>query len=1102
MEGMPEEKCSLAAVAAELAQIHDMAKQLVEQVADPQQGGGDGDAAAGGGYQRVRELTSTICANVDKALHMLTSNSLDGSPAAGQPESTPSSGGHGSSRGAVLDSDQAGGGTGNAPGQGKDRKTLSKWSTQVRVSNAQDATYLDDGFIWRKYGQKDILGAKHPRGYYRCTHRHMQGCLATKQIQRTDGDPLLLDVVYIGSHTCTQPWGAAAHPNIQSMLPTTEQTTTSGSESGSVLTSEIPGSMASRKRDTGGETRLSKTMIEEPHSTPYKDVMAWFSMGKLRQKGRLSHTCMQQAGQELLGRDDIRQQVMEKILLDRNGVNNCTVICIYGWSGLGKTSLLHALYNDQQLLDAFDKRIWIQISDKIDISMLFRKIVEFAMNEHCSITNIDFLRELVVEEITDKKFLLFLDDADIVNQQFWTTLLEVLNTGAKGSVVVMATRSSTVAAVRNVATHSYSLNPLSEENNLMLLQQYAVVGTDIQSNPDLALIANRFISRFRYNLLHLKAIGGLLCHTDTFSVEKDKFEGSVMPLWICHDVLPVHLKRCLALCSLFPEGYIFGKHHMVLLWISHGCVRPVEGYELEDVGVEYFNELLCRSFFQCSPVHSDKNEMFVMHELMYKVVESVSPDKYFKSEDPVISIPENVFHCSLITSQFQTVELMHRMKQLKHLQTFMVVQPEWKPNNISLPTLNLVGLDDFFLKFTSLETLDLSHTETEELPASIAGLRNLRYLSVNSTNVRALPCELCSLSNLQTLEAKHCRFLTELPRDIKMLVKLRHLDLTKELGYVDLPHGIGELIELQTLPVFHVSGDSSCCSISELGSLHNLRGCLWLSGLESVKTGSKAKEANLKDKHCLNDLTLQWHDDGIDIEDEGEDSKDVADEQVLEGLKPHVNLQVLTIRGYEGRRFPAWMQGSSPSLPNLVTLTLDNCCNCTEFPTIVQLPSLKSLSVRKMYDVQQLSSHTDTHGNGSTAKFPSLELLNLWEMYGLEELFSKESEGDCPRLRKVCISRCPDLRRLPSARSLTELVLHCGKQLPDISELASLVSLKIEGFHGTKSFGLPAAAALRKLEIRSCKELASVDGLSAVLTTVQRLKIAGCPKLVLPGRNQ
>ncbi|RCV33227.1 hypothetical protein SETIT_7G074400v2 [Setaria italica] len=100
-------------------------------------------------------------------------------------------------------------------------------------------------------------------------------------------------------------------------------------------------------------------------------------------------------------------------------------------------------------------------------------------------------------------------------------------------------------------------------------------------------------------------------------------------------------------------------------------------------------------------------------------------------------------------------------------------------------------------------------------------------------------------------------------------------------------------------------------------------------------------------------------------------------------------------------------------------------------------------------------------------------------MYVLEELF-EASEGDCPRLRKICVSRCPDLKRLPCAPSLTELVLHCGLQLPDILELASLVYLKIEGFHGVRSFSLLAAAVLKKLEIRSCKELSSVDGLSAL----------------------
>jgi hypothetical protein len=40
---------------------------------------------------------------------------------------------------------------------------LPKWSTQVRVNTVQDVGPLDDGFSWRKYGQKDILGAKYPR---------------------------------------------------------------------------------------------------------------------------------------------------------------------------------------------------------------------------------------------------------------------------------------------------------------------------------------------------------------------------------------------------------------------------------------------------------------------------------------------------------------------------------------------------------------------------------------------------------------------------------------------------------------------------------------------------------------------------------------------------------------------------------------------------------------------------------------------------------------------------------------------------------------------------------------------------------------------------
>lgn len=40
------------------------------------------------------------------------------------------------------------------------------------------------------------------RGYYRCSHRNVQGCLATKQVQRSDDDPTIFEITYRGSHTC------------------------------------------------------------------------------------------------------------------------------------------------------------------------------------------------------------------------------------------------------------------------------------------------------------------------------------------------------------------------------------------------------------------------------------------------------------------------------------------------------------------------------------------------------------------------------------------------------------------------------------------------------------------------------------------------------------------------------------------------------------------------------------------------------------------------------------------------------------------------------------------------------------------------------------
>ncbi|CAM6082554.1 unnamed protein product [Calypogeia fissa] len=82
------------------------------------------------------------------------------------------------------------------------RKFMPKFNCKQRASDPGHDGPPDDGHTWRKYGQKDILGSRNPRSYYRCTHKIELGCPAIKYVQRCDEDPMVFDVTYRGSHTC------------------------------------------------------------------------------------------------------------------------------------------------------------------------------------------------------------------------------------------------------------------------------------------------------------------------------------------------------------------------------------------------------------------------------------------------------------------------------------------------------------------------------------------------------------------------------------------------------------------------------------------------------------------------------------------------------------------------------------------------------------------------------------------------------------------------------------------------------------------------------------------------------------------------------------
>ncbi|KAK4412777.1 putative WRKY transcription factor 13 [Sesamum alatum] len=82
------------------------------------------------------------------------------------------------------------------------RRGLNKRRRTLFTKTVTTSGSYDDDYGWRKYGQKVILNAQHPRNYFRCLYKY-QGCSATKQVQRILDNPPTYQTTYYGQHTCS-----------------------------------------------------------------------------------------------------------------------------------------------------------------------------------------------------------------------------------------------------------------------------------------------------------------------------------------------------------------------------------------------------------------------------------------------------------------------------------------------------------------------------------------------------------------------------------------------------------------------------------------------------------------------------------------------------------------------------------------------------------------------------------------------------------------------------------------------------------------------------------------------------------------------------------
>ncbi|KAK9078149.1 hypothetical protein SSX86_002206 [Deinandra increscens subsp. villosa] len=90
------------------------------------------------------------------------------------------------------------------PSMNEGVSTKTNCEPRVVVQTTSVVDIVNDGFRWRKYGQKLVKGNLNPRSYYRCTSA---GCPAKKHVERASHDEKVVITTYEGRHDHGMPAG-------------------------------------------------------------------------------------------------------------------------------------------------------------------------------------------------------------------------------------------------------------------------------------------------------------------------------------------------------------------------------------------------------------------------------------------------------------------------------------------------------------------------------------------------------------------------------------------------------------------------------------------------------------------------------------------------------------------------------------------------------------------------------------------------------------------------------------------------------------------------------------------------------------------------------
>ncbi|PKI34006.1 hypothetical protein CRG98_045624 [Punica granatum] len=531
-----------------------------------------------------------------------------------------------------------------------------------------------------------------------------------------------------------------------------------------------------------------------------------------------------------------------------------------------------------------------------------------------------------------------------------------------------------------------------------------VIGRDKDKNEVIEFLLTDFDENV--TVLPIVGIGGLGKTTLARLVFNDMcvkqhFE---LKLWVCisanfdvQNILRKILRECIAseelnanldMHELQKKGFI--KH------------RGSSMNTIEEVGYNYFTELLSRSFFQ--DIEEDLYGNIVrckMHVLMHELAQFVAGNVCITIDSSnAIKFQGGVRHVSIIATEDYEWNGFERDRTVRSL--FLIAG-----KRISIGHLD-------FSYFRNLRALRLQDVVWDVTSQSIGELKHLRSLDLSKNDkLSYLPNSVSNLCNLERLNLRECHRLQELPRGITRLVNLRHLEVSGCSRLMHLPSGIEKLTSLQTLDMFVVGEkqNSHAARFNEMSRLTRLRKQLTIQHLERLESISGEVDAFFSmEKFVLQCLELHW-DTNVVMANAGE---------VLERLRPRRNLEGLKIAVGDAKHLPVEL---FQSLPSLECLAIKRC-PCLKDPSVRTI--LRCLTALKMLEISDcraldLSTENGDHSDDDDdenlharrlnghSKLQHIHIRGIHKMESLAGWFQYLSN-----LQGLRISLCLWLKSLPS----------------------------------------------------------------------------------------